>query len=109
MILTAIRFVEIRPIGFSKTTSYSKLFLAKLSLQFVQALVQALILIFFLIPLDDVTDSDEIREYRFLTLLYIVNIIAWIVAGKLLAYEYRKRLSETYYTHWLYWVLSFMS
>lgn len=35
LIMAAIRFCKIRPIGFSKTTVYSKLFLAKVYCQYV--------------------------------------------------------------------------
>jgi uncharacterized membrane protein HdeD (DUF308 family) len=38
--------------------------------------------------------------------LLLVNVIAWIVGAFLLVYEYRKKNSETFYTHHLFWSLS---
>ena len=30
-------------------------------------------------------------------------MLAWLVGSHLIYYEYTKRLSESYYTHWIYW------
>lgn len=40
-------------------------------------------------------------------MLSLVNMAAWIISGKFLVYEYRKRLSEGFLTHQLFWTLSF--
>ena len=50
-------------------------------------------------------DSDYyevVKEKRFYSLLLIIDVIAWFYAGKLMRYEYRKRLSESY-PHWIFW------
>jgi hypothetical protein len=44
---------------------------------------------------------------RVAPLLSLFNIAAWILSGKFLIYEYRKRLSEEFLTHQLYWTLTF--
>jgi hypothetical protein len=64
-----------------------------------------IILFFFVSPVytDDAIESVAL-EYKYYSLLLIVNFIAWIVAAKLMAYEYRKRLSE-YWPHWMFWSL----
>eukprot|EP00347_Sterkiella_histriomuscorum_P011556 403372007 len=49
-------------------------------------------------------DSDYyevVKEKRFYSLLLIIDVIAWFYAGKLMRYEYRKRLSESY-PHWIF-------
>ncbi len=40
-------------------------------------------------------------------MLSLFNMAAWIISGKLLVYEYRRRLSEGFLTHQLFWTLSF--
>ena len=35
--------------------------------------------------------------------MFLVNICAWLVGAQLMAYEYKKRLSEAVYAHWLFW------
>ena len=69
----------------------------------------------FLITLYFVNNSDDndlnkkkkasyyIYDERWSSLVLIFNMLAWIVGAQLMAYEYRKRLSESYYCHWLYW------
>lgn len=38
----------------------------------------------------------------------LINVIAWIISGKFLQYEYRKRLSEGLITHQMFWVLTLL-
>ena len=38
-------------------------------------------------------------DNRFLSLVFILNIAAWLLAIKLLKFEYKRRLSEAYYSH----------
>jgi len=40
---------------------------------------------------------------RHLCILYVLNMLAWLVGSHLIYYEYTKRLSEAFYTHWIYW------
>ena len=48
-----------------------------------------------------------LNKVRVAPLLSIFNMAAWIISGKFLIYEYRKRLSEGFRTHQLFWTLSF--
>lgn len=57
---------------------------------------------------DDKQFSHIVYDQRGLIFLYLVNMLAWAVGGWLLHFEYIKRLSEGYYTHWLYWMLMFL-
>ena len=108
------RFQDIRPIGFTRRTHYSKLFVSKLFAQYFQAILQLmLIILHFIVPLfqnEELIPFNEIYgDLKYISLLQILNVAGWIVGGKLLAYEYRKRLSETYYTHWFYWTWMFIA
>ncbi len=49
MIMAYIRYKEIVPIGISKTTIYSRLFKAKLTLQISQCLIDSLIVILYFV------------------------------------------------------------
>ena len=49
----------------------------------------------------------KLNKVRVAPLLSIVNMVAWYISGKFLVYEYRKRLSEGFLTHQLFWTLSF--
>jgi hypothetical protein len=37
------------------------------------------------------------------SLVYLINILAWLACPILLVYEYRKRIREAWYTHKLFW------
>lgn len=43
---------------------------------------------------------------RWLSFVFVINIAAWAISAKLLAYEYKKGLSEAYYAHQLFWSLT---
>lgn len=45
---------------------------------------------------------EVVKEQRYFSLLLLFDIIAWFYAAKLMSYEYRKRLSESY-PHWVFW------
>ena len=51
---------------------------------------------------------SKLNKVRVAPLLSIVNMVAWYISGKFLVYEYRKRLSEGFLTHQLFWTLSFV-
>jgi hypothetical protein len=46
--------------------------------------------------------------YRATTALELVNILGWFGSYRLLIYQYRKGLSEKWYSHKLFWVLNFL-
>lgn len=106
LITALVRYYEIQPIGFSKTTIYSKMFKSKMVLQCAMIAVEiGTILLYFVKPADSSTEEpiDYIYEQRWLSLILVVNIFAWVVGASLMNYEYKKRLSEAFYTHWFYW------
>lgn len=45
---------------------------------------------------------------RFLSLIYLINLGAWIISYLLLKFEYKRRLSEAYYAHYAFWILNFL-
>jgi len=46
---------------------------------------------------------------RLACLAYLVNASAWVVSERLMRYEYRKRLSEAFYSHKLFWTLNLLT
>jgi len=107
IVMVSVRFCKIRPIGFAKTTVFSKLFLAKVYGQYVQALLVSLLITFFLMSTvyTDSTDYQAITQARFYSLFLLIEVVAWVVAAQMMRYEYRKRLSESY-PHWFFWSVS---
>lgn len=106
----ATRYVEIGSIGYSKTTTYSKLYKFKIYTQYVQVLTEiAIITLYFVEPLikpgGTRRASSYIFEQRWYSLVFTVNMLAWVVSARLLRFEYRKRLSEAFYAHWFFWSL----
>jgi hypothetical protein len=103
-----VRFTSIRSIGFYRTTIYSKLFISKMTVSWLLvALYVMLILLAYILPATW-KNSEFITRYdhRSLSFIYLINIAAWIVSIKLMAYEYRKGLSEGFYSHQLFWMLN---
>jgi len=88
MITALIRYFEIRPIGFSKTTIYSKMYKLKMLLQGVLSLVEvATIALYFVEPsLDD--DLYFLYEERGYSFVLVLGIFAWAIGAVLLNYEY---------------------
>lgn len=111
LITALVRYVEVQPIGFSRTTIYSKLYRFKLYTQYLQVLLEILIItLYFVEPLiknrgHNHRASTYIFEARWFSLVFCVNMVAWLVAARLMRYEYRKRLSEAFYAHWFFWSL----
>ena len=105
-----LRYKEIKSIGFSKTTIFSRLYKAKMAIQISQFFLDGiLITLYFVEPLIYKKGSRQASHYiyedHWLSLIFITNMIAWLVGARLMDYEYRKRLSEAYYCHWLFWTL----
>ena len=84
------------------------MFRIKWVLQYFQSFVEVLMVGSFLFS--QVYASEVKKEGRAKTILWsllgILTVGAWIVSGKLLFYDYRKRLSEGKSTHWLFWSLN---
>ena len=108
LVCAFIRFKQIQPIGFGKTVDFTRFFLFKWLLQYMQAAIEILILVSILADWAyRGTQGGKIQaSAKYLSLLMIINIAAWVVSGRFLWYEYRKRLSEGFFTHQLFWVLS---
>lgn len=104
IIMASVRFCQIRPIGFAKTTIYSKLFLAKVYFQYLLAVLISILVLVFLIDgsYKDSEYHEVIKEQKFFSIFLIFEAIAWFIAAKMMRYEYRKRLSESY-PHWIFW------
>jgi len=77
--------------------------------------MESLIICLYHLPQSPATDgttdpkmAEIIYSQRHLSFLFLLNMLAWLLGAWLLHYEYRKSLSEAYYTHWLYWILMFL-
>ena len=102
------RFENIRPLGFAKLTVYSKFFKFKVAMQYIQAALEFIIMMLFITNYAYLHSMrSKLNKVRVAPLLSLFNIAAWIISGKFLIYEYRKRLSEAFFTHQLFWTLSF--
>lgn len=108
LIMALVRFCEIKPIGFQRTTVYSQLFLWKVRFSYFLAAYNVVLIVLAVslpsswghAPL--ISRSDK----KALSIIYFFNVGAWIVSAKLMAYEYKKRLSEAFYSHQLFWILN---
>ena len=113
LIFAAFRFYDIRSIGFaSRLTVYSKFFITKQVISYVLAFIYiALILLILTLPSKDNKDVAWFitLDKRPSCLIYLINAAAWIVSERLMSYEYRKRLSEAFYSHKLFWTLNLMT
>jgi hypothetical protein len=68
------------------------------------------IVIVYMYNLEGTHDVTKIiYGQRHLCILYVLNMVAWYVGAHLIYCEYTKRLSESYYTHWIYWGGMFIS
>jgi hypothetical protein len=108
LVFAYMRFRFIRGIGFSKTLTYSRFFLTKLILQYIQAVFEAVAMILFLTGFGYLKQRESGSYSHLFALLGLINVIAWAISGKFLAYEYRKRLSEGVLTHQLFWITTFL-
>lgn len=112
MFCAAYRFADIKSIGFaSRITVYSNFFITKQIISYVLAILYlTLIVLVFTLP-----DKDaDICWFIFYQkqpscLAYLIVISAWIVSERLMSYEYRKRLSEAFYSHKLFWSLNLVT
>jgi hypothetical protein len=103
-----LRFKEIQPLGFAKLTVYSKFFKFKVAVQYIQAALEFIIMMLFITNYAYLHSMrSKLNKVRVAPLLSVFNMAAWIISGRFLVYEYRKRLSEGFLTHQLFWTLSF--
>jgi hypothetical protein len=105
LVFAYFRFKAIRLLGFAKLPVYKPIFVFKLILQYSQALLEFVLMVIFVTSLTKIHNS----KLSYVVLIFgvaFINVIAWVVSGKFLIYEYRKRLSEGLLTHQLFWTLS---
>ena len=105
LVAAVVRYFEIRPIGFTKTTSYSKMYKIKMLLQGVLALLEVFTIVFFFLEPSPDDPLYFVFEHRGASFVLLLDILAWAVGAALLDYEYKKRLSEAFYTHWFFWTI----
>lgn len=56
---------------------------------------------------DTVKTEGKIATY-FILLIMFIQTLAWLGSVRLLVYEYRKGLSEVWYSHKLFWLSEFV-
>ena len=128
-------FYQIRSIGFNRIVNYSLMFKLKLyssSTMIILSCVQIIVLLTkaFMseVPPDqrhlDHQYSESLRNCidemlgtqsgpestiatYFILLIMLVQTLAWLGSVRLLVYEYRKGLSEVWYSHKMFWVSNF--
>ena len=105
LVATIVRYYEIEPIAVTKTTSYSTMFKVKVLLQAVLGLVEILTIVFYFQEPPADHPLNYVFEKRGVSFVLLINVIAWAVAAWLLAYEYKRGLSEAFYTHWFFWTI----
>jgi len=103
LLFGTIRFVKIRPIGFaSRITAYSNFYISKMAISILMVSLYFVVMCIILgLSSSDACSSAWYVVYhkQIWSLVYIVNIVAWIFSALLMRYEYRKRLSEGIYSH----------
>lgn len=109
-ILMAIaRYYKTKPIGFVKTLVLTKFFQVKWLLQYFQAVLELVMVLAFVLgyAYSPGVQREGVKETALWSMVTVFNIGAWIVSGKLLYYDFRKRLSDGRSTHKLFWILNF--
>jgi hypothetical protein len=111
LVTALVRYKEIEAIGFSKTTLYSKMYRWKKYIQYALAFCEAVsIVLYFMEPKISAANpfSSYIFEERWWSLFLLLPLIGWVAGVQLMHYEYKKRLSEAFYSHWFFWTLMFL-
>lgn len=122
-LLGFVRFRNIRSIGFNRVTEFSKFFQFKRALCFILAFMNFLTLVVTIAAPKALVDDPNACNYElcmnwfnestgteweiklYLSFFNSLSCIVWIFSERLLVYEYRKGLSEGWYSHKLYWIL----
>ena len=110
LITSVIRYCHINHIAYGNRLYYSRLSRAKFILQlFMAAVSLVLIVLDFALPIT-LFESPWIIRYnlRLLSLIYLVNSLAWLVSAWLVKLEYTRMINEAWYTHKLFWSLNFV-
>ena len=113
-------FCEIRSNGFNRVVQYSTLFKWKYRASLLMVLINIMMLFLTF------SDSSEYKEMNkcftsgefkskdlkvdlVMGAKNLFYILGWFGSYKLLIYQYRKGLSETWYSHQAFWVLNFLA
>ena len=121
MITAVVNFYQIRSIGFNRIVQFSPLFKVKIFASRLMIVLNFAISIaaLFAIELWDATENVKTcgtehnwpeflqRNFKYFNLLKLVKAVGWYFSVKLLIYQYRKGLSEQWYCHKLFWIISF--
>lgn len=116
-----INFYRIRSIGFNRVVQFSRLFILKRNLCYLIALLDLIYFVTAMAKSEWVDekgcnyenclefigfgeDDNDIRLFIGITKLF--SFFIWIAAATLLVYEYRKGLSESWYSFKMFWTLT---
>ena len=110
LIAATMRFCEIRSIGFARIMHYSVFFMCKIVSSLLLSFLNLLLVLLAMSMRKDAHQSLWMvkTDHRLLSLVYLVDVAAWAASAALLTYEYRKRLSEAIYSHFMFWFLNFV-
>ena len=110
ILLAIARYFKTKQIGFVKTLVLTPFFKVQWTLQYFQAILELVMVAAFVLDYAYApgVQSKSFKETALWSIVAIFNIGAWIASGKLLYYDYRKRLSEGRSTHKLFWVSNFV-
>ena len=119
-ILAGIKnFCEIRGDGFNRVVQFSTLFKWKYRANLFMVLLNLLMLCLTFTDSSQYTMlnkclTGEFKEKNLSVDIImgsknLINIVAWYGSYKLLIYQYRKCLSETWYSHQSFWFLNFLA
>lgn len=116
----AINFKYVRSIGFNRVVKFSNWFKFKICLCWIMIAIDLLVAIMVVAHVDFwnwnfdgsstsplcMTFSGDGAAFRIAyVVLKLINAIVWYSSIKLLIYQYRKGLSEVWYSHKMFWVL----
>jgi len=114
IILGPINFYFIRSIGFNRVVKYSTLFKVKRYVVWMIIIISISKVGFSIIQKDwwanKIFNTEHCKkEYIMFNFMRSFSIIAWIGSLNLMVYQYRKGLSESWYSLKMFWWLNFLA
>ena len=116
LITGLLNFYKIRSIGFNRVVKYSTLF--KVKRYTVIAIILLNVVKFTLTMFDDgwwqkyLEENKNQSNYKSLNFIFstlrIIGVFTWLASLKLMVYQYRKGLSEPWYSLKLFWYSNFV-
>jgi hypothetical protein len=118
MFAGSMYFYEIRSIGFNRVVQYSQLFKWKYRTCLVMAFINVIAIIISLFKKKNqffglencfnIKDDDKEELLVDITIIgkNVINTVGWVGSYYLLIYQYRKGLSETWYSHQMFWIFN---